>query len=97
MYCPNYKQEFTSKFCPDCGTKLVEKTQRVCPNCNIEVESKFCRMAAEQGHAEAQYQMGFFYDCGIGIRSDKDEALKWYSKAAEQGYADAIEELKKLE
>ena len=47
--------------------------------------------------AEAQYQMGFFYDCGIGIRSDKDEALKWYSKAAEQGYADAIEELKKLE
>ena len=42
MYCPNCKQEFDGKFCPECGTKLIEKTQRVCPNCNIEVESKFC-------------------------------------------------------
>ena len=58
---------------------------------------KLYSKAAEQGHAKAQYKMGFFYDCGIGIRSNKDEVLKWYSKAAEQGYADAIEELKKLE
>ena len=42
MYCPNCKQEFDGKFCPECGTKLIEKTQRICPNCNIEVESKFC-------------------------------------------------------
>ena len=42
MYCPNCKQEFEGKFCPECGTKLIEKTQRICPNCNIEVDSKFC-------------------------------------------------------
>ena len=24
MYCPNCKQEFDGKFCPECGTKLVE-------------------------------------------------------------------------
>ena len=24
MYCPNCKQEFPGKFCPECGTKLVE-------------------------------------------------------------------------
>ena len=24
MYCPNCKKEFSSKFCPECGTKLVE-------------------------------------------------------------------------
>ena len=42
MYCPNCKQEFDGKFCPECGTKLIEKTQRVCPKCNIEVDSNFC-------------------------------------------------------
>ena len=24
MYCPNCKEEFTGKFCPECGTKLIE-------------------------------------------------------------------------
>ena len=42
MYCPNCKQEFDGKFCPECGTKLIEKTTRMCPNCKVEVESKFC-------------------------------------------------------
>ena len=25
MYCPNCKQEFDGKFCPECGTKLIER------------------------------------------------------------------------
>ena len=25
MYCPNCKEEFPGKFCPECGIKLVEK------------------------------------------------------------------------
>ena len=25
MYCPNCKQEYDGKFCPECGTKLIEK------------------------------------------------------------------------
>lgn len=27
MYCPNCKQNFEGKFCPECGTKLIEEPQ----------------------------------------------------------------------
>ena len=45
MYCPNCHIEVEKgKFCPDCGTKLIEpKTVNYCPNCNTTVEKgKFC-------------------------------------------------------
>ncbi len=42
--CPKCgKQEVTSKFCPDCGTKKPESLIWNCPNCGRkELESKFC-------------------------------------------------------
>jgi hypothetical protein len=46
-------------------------------------------LAAEQGHAEAQCQLGWMYDVGNGIPRDHAEAAKWYRKAAEQGNARA--------
>ncbi len=47
------------------------------------------RKAAEQGDAEAQYNLGFMYGYGKGVSQDYAEAVKWYRKAAEQGYAKA--------
>ncbi len=44
---------------------------------------------AEQGDADAQYNLGVMYDNGRGVRQDDGEAVKWYRKAAEQGVADA--------
>ena len=44
---------------------------------------------AEQGDADAQYNLGLMYDNGRGVKQDDFEAVKWYRKAAEQGYADA--------
>jgi TPR repeat protein len=44
---------------------------------------------AEQGFAEAQYNLGFLYDEGEGVTQDYAEAAKWYRLAAEQGFADA--------
>jgi S1-C subfamily serine protease len=46
-------------------------------------------MAAEQGLAAAQYNLGMMYDHGRGVRQDYKEAVKWYTMAAEQGYAEA--------
>ena len=47
------------------------------------------RKAAENGDAEAQYNLGLMYNNGDGVQQDYAEALKWYHKAAEQGNADA--------
>src|SRR6266568_4988506 len=51
------------------------------------------RKAAEQGLAEAQYRLGFFYSWGEGVAKDAAEAVKWYRKAAEQGNAEAQDKL----
>jgi TPR repeat protein len=43
------------------------------------------RMAAEQGHANAQYMVGWTYTEGLGVPVDHVEAVRWYRKSAEQG------------
>jgi len=36
------------------------------------------------------------YESGRGVEKDEEEAVKWYRKAAEQGYEPAKAALKKL-
>ena len=45
--------------------------------------------SAKEGHASAQYSLGFLYDYGEGVQQNHSEAAKWYRKAAEQGLARA--------
>ena len=45
--------------------------------------------AAEQGHLEAQYQLGYCYENGIGVPINVDRAKFWYAKAAERGHGGA--------
>src|SRR5690242_17221860 len=47
------------------------------------------RDAAQQGNAEAQYNLGTFYWNGVGMGKDDPEAVQWYRRAAEHGYAPA--------
>jgi hypothetical protein len=47
------------------------------------------RPLAEQGHATAQFWLGYMYNFGRGVAKDDAEAVKWYRKAAEQGEAQA--------
>ena len=42
---------------------------------------------AEQGHAEAQNNLGVMYGYGYGVPQDEAEAAKWFRLAAEQGHA----------
>jgi uncharacterized protein len=55
-----------------------------------EVEAvKWFRIAAKQGNAEAQSELGFAYQNGKGVHEDRVEAAKWFRLAAEQGNAKA--------
>jgi TPR repeat protein len=47
------------------------------------------RPLAEQGDADAQYNLGLMYDKGYGVPQDYVQARQWYEKAASQGLADA--------
>ncbi len=43
------------------------------------------RKAAGMGDATAQYNLGVFYQNGIGVRKDEAEAVRWFRKAADNG------------
>jgi len=43
------------------------------------------RRAAERGHADAQYNLGFMYLLGERVASDSQQGLHWLYKSADQG------------
>ena len=50
---------------------------------------KWYRLAADQGDASAQYNLGVMYANGQGVPQNHAEAVKWYRLAADQGNASA--------
>ena len=47
------------------------------------------RLAAEGGHADAQFNLGCAHKTGEGVPVDYGESARWYLAAAEQGNAEA--------
>ena len=47
------------------------------------------RLAAEQGQAPAQYQLGWAYATGRGVSPDDADAVHWFRLAAEQDHVPA--------
>jgi TPR repeat protein len=47
------------------------------------------RLAADQGHAEARYNLGVCYSNGEGVAKDEHEAIRLFRLAADQGHAGA--------
>merc|ERR1711988_1739096 len=50
---------------------------------------KWFRMAADQGYAQVQFNLGIMYHQGKGVAQDYAAAMKWYRMAADQGHAQA--------
>ena len=56
---------------------------------NFAEAVKWYRKAAEQGNADAQFNLGYCYLTGQGVSQDYTKAVMLYRKAAEQGLAHA--------
>jgi TPR repeat protein/serine/threonine protein kinase len=45
--------------------------------------------AADAGNFQAQYQLGFMYQMGLGTKADPVMAMSWYKKSADQDFPNA--------
>ena len=74
-------------------TRLADMKKAICLTIALLLQcvsqGQSIKERAEQGDADAQFNLGFRYDNGEGVPEDDAEAVKWYRKAAEQGYAKA--------
>ena len=53
---------------------------------------RWYRLAADQGHADAQYNLGFMYANGEGVPQDYVQAYLWFNLAASRVTGDTREE-----
>ena len=56
---------------------------------NPKEAAKWYRLAAEQGHPDAQNNLGVMLENGDGVARNYEEAMKWYLGAAESENRDA--------
>jgi TPR repeat protein len=56
---------------------------------------KWFRLAATNGNAQAEYNVGFMYANGRGVRHNEEEAVRWFRQAARHGYDVARKELER--
>ena len=70
------------------GLTLAGETKTLSQEQTIEAVKEI-RTAAEKGNAEDQLNLGAFYEYGIDVPKDEKKAFYWYTKAANQGLAEA--------
>ena len=49
---------------------------------NYSRAAQFYQRAADEGHAQAQYQLALLYSSGLGVRQDVGESVKWLQAAS---------------
>jgi len=55
----------------------------------LDLAMQFLSQSAEQGNADAQYELGIRYKTGYGVEQDLDKALELFEKSAAQGHSAA--------
>lgn len=56
----------------------------------------WARKAAERGHAKAEYQVGNYFEIGIGVAASLTDAMLWYERSAAKGYKRAAQRIQEI-
>lgn len=70
--------------------ELNEQSKEYLSTGDINAALPLLKKAAESGSAEAQYNLGYCYQAGVGVEKDAEKAVAWYAKSAEQGWNDGL-------
>jgi uncharacterized protein len=68
----------------------LEDGKEAFKNDNYSVAIQKYKLAAANGNAEAQYELGWIFHSGTGVTQNRAEAVRWYKLAASQGNGDAL-------
>ena len=63
---------------------------------NLSKAFELFEKSANQGNANAQYNLGLMYEKGEGVKQDLQKAFYWYEKSANQGFEEAQQILKEF-
>ena len=69
--------------------QLNEKSKTLLDQGNYNQSFKTLSQAAELGHPEAQYNLGYSYLEGLGTSKNVEAANQWFLKSAKQDFVDA--------
>ncbi|MCP4253868.1 MAG: sel1 repeat family protein, partial [Candidatus Scalindua sp.] len=53
---------------------------------NYSKAASLFQILALKGEADAEYQLGVFFQLGRGVPKDHAKAIEWYKKASKQGH-----------
>ncbi len=71
------------------GALVLKYTQGGDVDYDMSEIATWLRLAAMHGETDAQYNLGFMYEIGIGLVQNNPRAYAWYSISAAQGFRDA--------
>lgn len=69
---------------------LIEAASIQMSQGDFESAARLLRRAADQGMAQAQYNLGIFFYNGRGVQKDLGHAVYWFRQAAAQDYPNAV-------
>lgn len=79
--------------CGDSDAVIKEKADKAFANKDYAVALGLYRKLAENGDGESQVKLGVLHAAGWGTSKNMNEAVAWYTRAAEQGNKSALNNL----